>query len=688
MKILIVDDHEENQYLLEAMLKGSGHDVQTTVNGVAALEKLNEGGVELIISDILMPVMDGFQLCRKVKTDDTLRHIPFIIYTATYTGPQDEAFAMKIGADRFIQKPCEPDVFIKVVEDVAAAVRRGDSAATPEPEKEGEILKLYNERLIRKLEQKMLQAEREIRKRKEAEETLKESEEKLRQITASAQDAIVMMDDQGKVSFWNEAAERIFGYSNQELMGKDLHFTLAPRRFHNGCHKNLLHFKETGQGSNLDKVTELAGKKKDGTEFPLELSLSGVEIHGKWHAIGIVRDITDRKRIETEQKEMEKKLQQTQKMEAIGTLAGGIAHDFNNLLSSILGFTELSLDNVEKDSTIEYYLHEVYSAGKRARDLVKQILTIARKTDEEVKPTQIDTIIKEVLKFIRSSIPTTIELRQNIESDSLIMGNPTQIHQILMNLCTNAAQAMENEGGILEVGLKDVTIDDVSPMINRELKSGDYIKLTVSDTGSGISPDVIGSIFEPYFSTKAPGEGTGMGLALVKSIVETCGGKIEVESEYGKGTVFTIYFPVTKKSVRPHPYESEKLPSGNERILYIDDEAPIVEIGRQILESLGYSVTPRTSAVEALELFRSQPNDFDLVITDMTMPNMTGDKLAVGLMRIRTDIPVILCTGYNKKISEKSAIDIGIKEFAYKPIVKADLAKTVRRVLDTAKKKS
>lgn len=685
MKILIVDDNKENRILLETLLKGSGFETATAENGEVALQKLRANPVDLIISDILMPVMDGFQLCRKVKTDEVLRHIPFIIFTATYTGPQDEAFAMKIGADRFIQKPCEPSVFLKDLDDVMAAAGRRESSSTPKPVEEEEILRLYNERLVRKLEQKMLRAEREVRKRQAAEESLKESEEKLRRITASAQDAIIMMDDQGNVSFWNEAAERIFGYSNQEIMGKNLHGILVPLRFSNRYQKGFSDFEETGKGPYLDKVTELAGKKKDGTEFPIELSLSGVEIRGKRHAIGIVRDITNRKKIEAEQKEIEKKIQQTQQMEAIGTLAGGIAHDFNNILSSIIGFTELSLDVVEKGSVLEDNLQEVYTAGKRAKDLVNQILTFARQSDEAARPIQVGMIVKEVLKFIRSSIPTTITIQENIESESLIMGNETHVHQILMNLCTNAAQAMEIDGGVLGVGLKNVTIGRVSPTSDFDLKPGDYIELTVSDTGAGIPPDVVESIFLPYFTTKSPGEGTGIGLALVHGIVESYDGKIAVTSEVGKGTVFTIHLPIAEKRSACHKYESGDLPSGTEQILFVDDEIPIAKIGGQLLERLGYTVTTRTSSVEALELFRSKPNEFDLVITDMTMPNMTGDKLAIEVLNIRPDIPIILYTGYSKKTSDKAAREIGIKAFAYKPIVMVDLAKMVRKVLDETK---
>jgi len=267
----------------------------------------------------------------------------------------------------------------------------------------------------------------------------------------------------------------------------------------------------------------------------------------------------------------------------------------------------------------------------------------------------------------------------------LIMGNATQVHQILMNLFTNAAHAMEDKGGILEFSLKDVVMDRGVNRGKPDLKPGNYIEIKVSDTGEGIAPEIIGFIFDPYFTTKGPGEGSGMGLAMVHGIVESYGGKITVDSTLSEGTVFTIYLPITRKRTAHRLYESENLPSGTERILFVDDEAPIAKMSSQILERLGYSVTTRTSSVEALELFHYKPDGFDLVITDMTMPNMTGDKLAIELMKIRTDIPVIICTGYSKKISDETALKIGIKAFAYKPIVKADLAKKIRKVLDEAK---
>jgi len=396
-------------------------------------------------------------------------------------------------------------------------------------------------------------------------------------------------------------------------------------------------------------------------------------------------DITARIQVEEKRLRLEEDLRQAQKMESIGTLAGGIAHDFNNILSAIIGYTELSLYDAAKGTPLENNLQGVYRAGIRARDMVKQILAFARQSDEEQRPIRVDIITKEVLKLMRSTIPTTIEVKENIESQSLIMGSPSHVHQIFMNLCSNAAQAMEDAGGILKVVLTDVEYNDQSPLPLSGLKPGNYLKISVSDTGPGISPDIIGSIFEPYFTTKGIGEGTGMGLALTHGIIESYGGKITVDSELGKGTVFSVYLPITKKRDDHRPYEKEILRSGTESILFVDDELPIANMGSQLLERLGYRMTVRTSSVEALELFRSKPNNFDLVITDMTMPNMTGDQLAVELMKMRSDIPVILCTGYSKKISEEIAKEIGIKAFAYKPVVKADLAETVRKVLDEAK---
>ena len=489
------------------------------------------------------------------------------------------------------------------------------------------------------------------------------------------------LDVNGNINIANKKAQEILECGENDIIGQNWFDNFIPQNIRSDVHSV---FKQLIIG-NVEPVEyyENSVMAKNGNEKLISWHNTYLkDNNGK--IIGILcsgEDITEKRKLQAQ-------LQQSQKLEAIGNLAGGIAHDFNNILSSVIGYTELAIDDAPKGTPLRDNLQEVYTAGKRARDLVKQILAFARQSDEEKKPIQVDTIAEEALKLIRSTTPTSIEIRQTIESHSLIMGNPTQLHQIFMNLCTNAAQAMEDSGGILEVGLEDVTLNNGSSLTQFDIKPGNYVKVTVSDTGPGIAPDIIGSIFEPYFTTKGVGKGTGLGLATVHGIVETYGGKITAESELGKGTVFSIYLPITKEHEDYRPYEEEKLPCGTERILFVDDELPIAKMGSQILERLGYQVTVRTSSVEARELFRTKPKDFDLVITDMTMPNMTGDELAIELMRIRSDIPVILCTGYSKKISDETASKIGIKAFAYKPVVKADLAKTVRKVLDGAKNTS
>ena len=401
-----------------------------------------------------------------------------------------------------------------------------------------------------------------------------------------------------------------------------------------------------------------------------------------------IADVTDIHQYHKEKVEMEKRLLQAQKMEAIGALAGGIAHDFNNILSGILGFTELAINEAEKGTTLEDDLQEIYAGGKRAKELVKQILWFARQSDEKIRPVEPDLIAKEVLKFIRSSIPATIKIESDIRTNSLIKGSPIQVHQIFMNLCTNAAHAMEDNGGVLKITLSDVEMNNLDTAKRLGLKQGHFIEIKVSDTGTGIAPELIDLIFEPYFSTKKPGEGTGMGLALVRGIVESYGGSILVASEPGKGSVFTIHLPVLPEPGMQQSYEAEDSPTGTERILYVDDELPIVKIADRILKGLGYSVTTRTSSIEALELFKSNPAGFDLIVSDMTMPGMTGDQFARELIAVRPDIPVIICTGFSEKMNKAKAETTGIKGFLMKPVVKSEMARMVRKVLDQSKNKN
>ena len=510
----------------------------------------------------------------------------------------------------------------------------------------------------------------------------KKAEERFELAMSAAQDGLYDWDLVNNTIYYSPAWKRMLGYKNDELPND---FSVWEKLTESEDAKRSWKMQQKMVNKKIDRFEmEFKMKHKEGHWVDI-LSRAKAFFNEKGKAIRMVGthvDISDKKKILIEKEQLETKLRQAQKMESIGTLAGGIAHDFNNILSSIIGFTELALDEAGKGTNIEDDLQEVQAAGMRAKDLVKQILTFARQSDEAVKPIQVNVIAKEVLNFIKSSIPTTIQINDKIESDSFILGSPTQLHQVLMNLCTNAAQAMEEKGGILEVMVNDTPIDK---MTIPALKAGEYIEIKVTDTGMGISPQHIHTVFEPYFTTKPMGEGTGMGLAVVHGIVENHGGQIRVDSVVGKGTCFTIYLPITKKRKVYTYSEKEDLPLGNENILFVDDEAPIAKMGSKALEQLGYFVTTRTSSIEALALFKLKPHSFDLVISDMTMPNMTGDILAGELMKIRPDIPVVLCTGYSKKLSEENAAAIDIKAFLYKPIVKADLAKTVRKVLDEAK---
>lgn len=382
-------------------------------------------------------------------------------------------------------------------------------------------------------------------------------------------------------------------------------------------------------------------------------------------------------------RKLESELQQAQKMEGIGTLAGGIAHDFNNILSPIMLHAEMAMDDLEQDDPLQLDMKEIYRAAKRARDLVKQILTFARKGKEDRIVLRSSLIIKETIKFLRSTIPTTIDIQyyDKAEKDT-IFSDPAHINQIIMNLCTNAAYAMSEKGGLLEVTIEndDISTEKTDKSVN--LNPGRYLKISVKDNGTGISPDIIDKIFEPYYTTKQTGQGTGLGLSIIHGIIKSYGGDIYVESKTGHGTTFYVYLPLTDEEVSSTDDQKKEIPAGTERILFVDDEKASIDANRKMLERLGYKVTARTSSVEALEAFRNKPASFDLVITDMTMPNMTGVDLAKELMTVKPGIPVILCTGFSEKIDGKKAKEIGINAFIFKPVVMSDMAKTIREVLD------
>jgi len=386
-------------------------------------------------------------------------------------------------------------------------------------------------------------------------------------------------------------------------------------------------------------------------------------------------DITDRK-------QAEENLRQSQKMESVGTLAGGVAHEFNNILGGITGYTEIAIDDAHEDSPVRESLDEILKLSNRARDVVKQILSFSRKGKKEFKSIQPHLIIEDSLKVLRATIPTTIEIKHNLDANSgTILADPTQINQVGTNLCMNAAHAMEESGGVLEIGLSPVVLDaeDVKPC--PDLETGEYVKLTVSDTGTGIDPNNIGKIFDPFFTTKGVGKGTGMGLSVVHGIIKDHGGEITVSSKLGEGTTFTVFLPKVESKSEETKIE-DAIPTGTENILVVDDEEHMVFLTKTILGRLGYKVTALTNSLEALNIFKKDPQRYDLIITDLTMPHLTGDRLASEIIAIRPDMPVIIATGYADALESEKVKQSGIKAFIPKPCQKQDLAKTIRLILD------
>ncbi len=489
-----------------------------------------------------------------------------------------------------------------------------------------------------------------------------------------AAEVIVITDLQGNILYVNPAFEEVTGYQADEVKGQNpriLKSGVQDDSFYRGLWQTITRG-ETWQG-------RMVNRRKDGSLYTEETTISPVV-----DSVGRITNFVAVKRDITAEMEMERRLAQAQKMEAIGTLAGGIAHDFNNILSAIIGYTEMAEVDLPEGSRSRQDLREVLKACNRAKDLVSQILAFSRQSEPETKPLRADLIASEALKMLRSSLPSSIKLRRSIKRDiPLVLADPTHFHQIMMNLCTNAAQAIEDEHGTMEVALDAVEVDRESAARIGGLPPGSYVILTVRDTGAGIRPEVRERIFDPYFTTKQMGEGTGLGLALVYGIVKDYGGGITVESEAGKGSTFTVYFPAAGTAEEEKaPPRQVRLPWGRERILLVDDEEAIAKLGEQYLSRLGYEVTTRQSPVEALEMFREDPQRFDLVVTDMTMPDMTGDKLAAEMLAVRPDIPIILCTGYSRRMSAERAREIGVKAFVMKPLTQHELAFTVRKALD------
>ncbi|MEN6486855.1 MAG: PAS domain S-box protein [Syntrophobacteraceae bacterium] len=523
---------------------------------------------------------------------------------------------------------------------------------------------------------------RDITDRIAAETALRESEERYRSLVESSPEVIAVHRD-GKYVYMNSAGAGLLGASGpSELIGRPVKDFVAPgygadvqrRARRSGMH-----------GTNAPLLEEKI-VRLDGTTVDVEVVNMNIHYLGSPAVQVLMRDITERRRMEEEKTRMEAQLRQAQKIEAIGTLAGGVAHDFNNILAAIFGYVELALRSVPRDGAVRNHLEQVLRAAHRAKDLVRQILTYSRQcSDQERTPVDLGPIVKEIVKFLRASLPATIDIRQELAGGPHVaLATPTQMHQVLLNLCTNALHAMEEKGGVLGINLSHVDLNGNRPREFPNLKAGPYLKLTVSDTGSGMDPAILERIFDPYFTTKEIGKGSGLGLAVVHGIVNQCEGAIGVRSEKGIGSVFSVLFPrIEKREIIPVETECA-LQHGREFILMVDDERILAQSCKQLLSHLGYRVSALADSRKALKIFARNPERFDLVITDYTMPAMTGEEFVRSVRTMRRDIPVILMSGFSERMTKEKIGVLDIAEFLMKPTTMLDLSRAVRRVLDGA----
>ncbi len=686
-RVLIVDDQPENRYLLQALVRGFGYDPVVAGNGAEALEAARRDPPGIVISDILMPVMDGFTLCSEWMKDERLRLVPFVFYTATYTGSKDVELAKKLGAARFLVKPIEPEDFIGVVRQVLREQEDGRLVVPPIPVEEETVkLDLYNEVLIRKLEKKTLdlekirkEQEQEIARRESVEKALRESEEKVRQILDSTAEGICGLDLEGNCTFCNPAALEILGFHDEkDLVGRNMHEIIHYKKTDGTPFSKeecaILDAMEKGEKIHFDNEIRW---RADGRSFPVEYWVHPITREGK--AVGAVFTFVDI----TERVNVESQLRQAQKMEAVGRLAGGVAHDFNNMLNVILGYSEMALARLDPGSPLALDLNEVRKAGLRSAELTRRLLAFSRKQITVPTIMNLDKAIADEVEMLRRLVGEDLRIEFVSSGDPWnIRMDPSQVSHILANLAVNARDAI--------AGVGTVTLETSNTMLDKAYcqehdyaTPGEYVMLAFSDTGMGMDAATLERVFEPFFTTKEVGKGTGLGLAMVYGIVKQNGGIVTVYSELGIGTTFRIYFPRVREAAGEAVETSkEAVPTGTETVLLVEDEEQILSLAARILEGQGYRVLSARLPEDACRLAERHDGKIDLLLTDVVMPEMNGKELQERIAALLPGIRTVFMSGYaDDAIVHCGVLDDGVA-FVQKPFTARSLAVKVRVVLD------
>ena len=677
-RVLIVDDKEESLYLLNVLLQSHGYIVEEACNGAEALEKAHTTPPDLIISDLLMPVMDGYTLLRHWKTDERLKRAPFIIYTATYTDAKDEQLALDMGADAFILKPTEPEPFFNQVQEVLArhATRAYSPLNAPKTDEQG-LLKQYNEALIRRIEAKMEQLEKANHALQADIVARKKTEEMLRKLSVAVEQnpvAVIITDVKGSIEYANPRFMEMTGYGLEELLGR------TPRLLKSGETPREIYEELWRQINAGEKWRgEFHNRKKDGSLYWDRSTISPIR-----DAAGVITHFLAVKEDTTAEKKMEAQYLQAQKMEAIGRLAGGIAHDFNNMLSVILGYTEAAMLELSPDSRTYKDLEQVESAASRSAELTRQLLAFSRQQTIEPVVLDLNTQMKGMQELLRRLIGEDIDIHFSLTPYLwAVKMDPSQVDQILANLAVNARDAMP-DGGKLTIETENIHLNEDYCQEREGFLPGDYVMLAVSDSGCGMSKEIAEKVFEPFFTTKAEGKGTGLGLATVYGIVKQNNGFIHVYSEIDQGTTFRIY--LTRHVSKEMPVDGAAKPKnvvhGTETILLVEDNTMLRTLAKRMLERMGYAVMEASTPDEAIAICEAHSESIHLLLTDVVMPLMNGKELRERIGVLRPEIKALFMSGYTADaIARRGVLDEDMN-FIGKPFGMNELGLKVRQVLD------